>query len=167
MKWIVRHRGEEHEVEVERSADGLTVTLEGATHRIDIRRLDGDLASLRFIGDNSSYAVAYQRSSRTVWRLALLEQNVELEVLTPAEATELGEGGAAAGSARVVAPIPGKVVAVAVAPGDEVQAGQALVVLEAMKMENELVAESAGTVARVLVEPGATVEAGTVLVELE
>ena len=88
-------------------------------------------------------------------------------MLTPAEATELGEGAAAAGSARVVAPIPGKVVAVAVAPGDEVKAGQALVVLEAMKMENELVAEAAGRVAKVLVEPGATVEAGTVLVELE
>jgi len=167
MKWIVRYGQEEHEVEVERTAEGLAVTLEGSTRRVDLRRLDGNLASLRFVDDNSSYAVAYQRESRTGWRLSLLEQNVELEVLTPAEATELGEGGAASGSARVVAPIPGKVVAINVAVGDAVEAGQAVVVLEAMKMENELVAESAGTVARIPAEVGATVEAGATLVELE
>ncbi len=167
MKWIVRHKGEEHEVEVERTAEGLAVTMDGATRHVDVLRLDGSLASLRFTDDNSSYAVAYQRESRTGWRLSLLEHNVELEVLTPAEATELGGESAASGSARIVAPIPGKVVAVKVAEGDVVESGQALVVLEAMKMENELLAESGGTVARVLAAPGATVEAGAVLVELE
>jgi len=167
MKWNVRHGGGEHEVEVERTAEGLAVTAGGRTRTVDLLRLHGNLASLRFTDDNSSYAVAYQRESRTMWQLSLLEHNVELEVLTPAEATELGTGSTAAGSARVLAPIPGKVVAVKVAEGDTVEAGQALVVLEAMKMENELLAETGGRVGRVLASPGATVEAGAVLVELE
>jgi len=67
----------------------------------------------------------------------------------------------------VTAPIPGKVVAVKVVAGDQVEVGQALVVLEAMKMENELVAEQAGKVIAVHVEPGQTIDAGGLLVELE
>jgi biotin carboxyl carrier protein len=58
-------------------------------------------------------------------------------------------------------------VAVKVAPGDEVSPGQSLIVLEAMKMENELSAEQAGKVAAVHVTDGATVESGELLVELE
>jgi biotin carboxyl carrier protein len=73
---------------------------------------------------------------------------------------------AAAGPAPLVAPMPGLIVRVNVAPGEEVQAGQGLVVMEAMKMENELRASSAGTVVAVRVTPGTAVEKGAVLVEL-
>ena len=61
--------------------------------------------------------------------------------------------------------MPGLIVRVSVAPGEQVQAGQGLVVMEAMKMENELRAHAAGTVKTVLVEAGKAVEKGTVLVE--
>jgi biotin carboxyl carrier protein len=66
-----------------------------------------------------------------------------------------------------MAPIPGKVVGVKVKPGDEVEPGQPLVVLEAMKMENELAADQAGKVAAIHVAAGDTVEGGELLVELE
>jgi pyruvate carboxylase subunit B len=59
------------------------------------------------------------------------------------------------------------IVRVNVRPGDHVQPGQGVVVMEAMKMENELRASAAGTVARVLAEPGTAVEKGALLVELE
>ena len=62
--------------------------------------------------------------------------------------------------------IPGRVVAVAVAPGDAVAAGQTLLLVEAMKMQNELRAPRAGTVTRVPAGAGATVEVGDVLVVL-
>jgi biotin carboxyl carrier protein len=67
----------------------------------------------------------------------------------------------------VVAPMPGRIVRLLAAPGDRVEAGAPLLVIEAMKMENELRAGHAATVGRILVEPGATVEAGAKLVELE
>jgi pyruvate carboxylase subunit B len=63
--------------------------------------------------------------------------------------------------------MPGLIVRVNVSPGDHVQAGQGLVVMEAMKMENELRAAGNGTVSAVRVTPGKAVEKGTVLVELE
>jgi biotin carboxyl carrier protein len=75
-----------------------------------------------------------------------------------------------AGAARAVevrAIIPGRVVTVAVASGDVVTAGQALIVVEAMKMQNELRAPRAGTVGRVAVAAGQTVDAGALVVVLE
>jgi len=67
---------------------------------------------------------------------------------------------------RVIAPMPGRVVRVLVKPGDEVAAGQPLLVIEAMKMENELVAARGGTVREVGVAEGASVETGRLLVRL-
>ena len=77
-----------------------------------------------------------------------------------------GEAGAA-GAQRIVAPMPGKVVRVLVRPGDEVAARQGLVVVEAMKMENELASPRAGRVKEIAVEPGASVETGRLLIVVE
>jgi pyruvate carboxylase subunit B len=71
------------------------------------------------------------------------------------------------GPKPVRAPMPGMIVRTEVGVGDQVRAGQGVVVMEAMKMENELKAETDGVVARVLVESGQAVEKGTVLVEFE
>ena len=65
---------------------------------------------------------------------------------------------------RLVAPMPGRVVAVHVRPGDRVERGAPLVVLEAMKMENEFRATAGGTVSQVTVTPGQAVNAGDLLV---
>jgi pyruvate carboxylase subunit B len=75
--------------------------------------------------------------------------------------------GGAAGPAPLRAPMPGLIVRVNVQPGDAVRAGQGLVVMEAMKMENELRAPAAGVVKSVAVAAGTAVEKGAVLVELE
>ena len=71
------------------------------------------------------------------------------------------------GPAPVRAPMPGLIVRVNVKPGDAVEAGQGVVVMEAMKMENELRATSAGVVKTVEVAPGTAVEKGAILVSLE
>jgi biotin carboxyl carrier protein len=100
------------------------------------------------------------------WRL---EVTVE-----PAARADLRDRARRSGSAQIPIPaaevraiIPGRVAAVAVAPGDAVAAGQALVILEAMKMQNELRAPRAGTVGRVAVAAGDTVDAGALLLVIE
>ncbi len=70
-------------------------------------------------------------------------------------------------SREVVAPMPGRIVRVACAPGDKVAKGASLVVIEAMKMQNELCAKADGVVRAVRVTPGDTVDRGAVLIELE
>jgi glutaconyl-CoA/methylmalonyl-CoA decarboxylase subunit gamma len=79
-----------------------------------------------------------------------------------------GSSKAAGGGDKLVAsPMPGRVLKVLVAEGDEIQAGKPLVVVEAMKMENELAATRDGKVKKVYVTPGTAVEGGAKLVELE
>jgi pyruvate carboxylase subunit B len=75
--------------------------------------------------------------------------------------------GRPAGPAHLAAPMPGLIVRVNVNEGDQVRAGQGLVVMEAMKMENELRATAAGVVRRVLVSAGSAVEKGAMLLEME
>ena len=77
-----------------------------------------------------------------------------------------GGAGGGAGSGMVVAPMPGKVVQVLVAPGHSVTIGQPLVVVEAMKMETTLASEIDGIVTMVRAQTGAMVDAGAVLVEI-
>jgi biotin carboxyl carrier protein len=90
---------------------------------------------------------------------------VESERMRSAEAAKKGKGGSA--EQVVKSPMPGRVVKVLVKPGDEIEVGQPLVVIEAMKMENELKAKSAGKVAAVHVAAGATVEGNAKLVTFE
>lgn len=73
---------------------------------------------------------------------------------------------ASAGTNTVVAPMPGNINAVKVTAGQQVKKGDVLIILEAMKMENEIYAEKDGKIGQVFVQKGATVETGTPLVEL-
>ena len=75
--------------------------------------------------------------------------------------------GAGSGAARVTAPIPGLVVRVLVEEGQTVERGQPLLILDAMKLENEIDSPSAGVVAKVVAGPGQAVEKGELLIELE
>lgn len=167
MKWVVRNGDTSHEVEVERVTDGFEVVMGSKRRRVDVIRLDGAIASLRYVDDGRSFSVSYQHGNGRQWRVAVGERDFDLSVLTPVEAIEASAASESVGPSRLEAPIPGKVVKVHIAVGDEVEAGQPLVVLEAMKMENELTAQQSGRVMAVHVEPGDTIDAGGLLVELE
>jgi biotin carboxyl carrier protein len=86
-----------------------------------------------------------------------------LRVETPGRRGDRGAGGAGAGQ-RLVSPMPGRVVAVPVRPGQAVEAGSPLVILEAMKMENEFRSAGPGVVTEVHAAPGQTVAAGELLI---
>jgi biotin carboxyl carrier protein len=78
-----------------------------------------------------------------------------------------GSGAGVQGRAAIVAPMPGKIVRVLVAEGDPVEAGQGVLVVEAMKMQNELKAPRAGHVTSIAVKAGDSVNAGAVLASIE
>jgi 3-methylcrotonyl-CoA carboxylase alpha subunit len=167
MKWVVRSGSETRQVEVERDGDRFLIVVDGRPQQVEMVRLDGAFASLRFPDSGRSFQITYQKRGNGSWRVGVGQREFDLAVLSPAEAVEVVAGARASGPSRLTAPIPGKVVAVKAAAGDEVAAGQPLVVLEAMKMENELAAEQPGRVVAVHVAGGDTVESGQLLIELE
>ena len=90
-----------------------------------------------------------------------------VEVRDPRDASRLSRAATGSGRQNISTPMPGKVVRMLVREGDEVEAGQGLVVVEAMKMQNEMKASRAGRVVEVRVRGGETVGAGDTLVVLE
>jgi len=142
------------------------VTVDGNVHRVEMLPIHAGMSAL-FRPDGRSFAVASQRLARNHWRVSLAQRHFEVLLHDPLERVVAGGGASHAGPHEVRAPIPGRVVSVAVAEGDEVRAGQPLLVLEAMKMENQISAEGPGKVERVLIAPGETVEGGQVLVVVQ
>jgi biotin carboxyl carrier protein len=87
----------------------------------------------------------------------------EVDVRDPRRMSRRHDGRGAEGVQSITAPMPGKVVRVLVAVGDPVEAGQGIVVVEAMKMQNEMKARNPGTVLTLTAREGATVAAGDIL----
>ncbi len=160
---------------VEVAGRSFVVEVEGTTVLVDRRPVEGRLVGtgalrrlVRGLGSASRPLIA-SRGPEGRWWLLTDGHRLEAVALDPREAAIRAAGRGRAGThvaATLVAPMPGLVVRVPVKEGDEVTAGQGLVVLEAMKMENELKAAGAGRVARVHVAPGAKVERGAALVTL-
>ena len=90
-----------------------------------------------------------------------------VDVFDPRELRARSSTGSQEGRQNIAAQMPGKVVRVLVAKGDAVKKGQGLIVVEAMKMQNELKSPKAGVVAEVKAADGATVAAGEILVVIE
>lgn len=154
----------------------LEVDLAGDTPTVDGSPVDAHLSRLpgtpirHLVVDGRSHVLVARRETKHRWDLHLDGDHLAVEVVDERTRTiraMTGQTAAASGPRPVRAPMPGMVVRVQVEPGDRVRAGSSVVIIEAMKMENDLKAESAGVVARVLVEAGQAVEKGTTLVEFE
>jgi biotin carboxyl carrier protein len=101
------------------------------------------------------------------WSVVIGGRRYEIGVTDPRRWSRNSGTAGTQGRQNIAAPMPGKVVRVLVAPGDSVKAGQGLVVVEAMKMQNEMKAQRAGKVISVAVREGSTVGAGEVLATIE
>jgi biotin carboxyl carrier protein len=166
VKYFVTVNGEEHEVVL----DGSGVHADGAAVSAHLADLEGTPMRLVTVGDTVHRVQVRPGERRGMYTLSIDGYRFEVDALDERARTIRalsGAAAAAAGPAPLVAPMPGLIVRVNVGPGDAVQAGQGLVVMEAMKMENELRATVDGVVKAVLVAAGMAVEKGTVLLELE
>jgi biotin carboxyl carrier protein len=171
MKYVVTVAGHEHTVDLA-PAGGASrhAVLKGDRHELNAVCLSGGVVSL--IIDGQVHDVDFERPSGSdaldarvnvrirgqVFRLEVLEERRKRLRETAAR------GAHHSGSAQVTAPMPGKVVKVLKQRGAEVQAGEGVVVVEAMKMENELRAPASGVISEVRVQEGQAVEANAVLV---
>ncbi|HEY0997802.1 MAG TPA: biotin/lipoyl-containing protein [Gemmatimonadaceae bacterium] len=166
MKYVVTLNGRD----VELSRDGATVEVDGGEVAASVADVEGTPVRLVRVGDTVHRVIARREGGRGRYTLWVDGWRFDAEALDERARAirELSAATAGAtGPAPLKAPMPGLIVRVNVQPGDAVQPGQGLVVMEAMKMENELKASAAGRVKSVLVAPGTAVEKGALLVELE
>jgi pyruvate carboxylase subunit B len=165
VKYIVTVAGRELEVEV----DGERVTVSGRTISAALGRVAG--TPLRQLSvDRRPETLVMQPSGRGQWAIGMGGERWEVEVVderTRHIRSLTGGADRQRGLGSLRAPMPGLVVRVLVEPGQAVPRGGGVVVLEAMKMENELKAAADGTVKTVRVGTGEPVEKGQVLVEFD
>jgi len=162
------------------------VTCDGSDHVVDVSEIEPNV--YRVLVDGKERIVDAHETERTVFSLLVSGESIEANVIERQGGFQmtiegdyydldvvderrrvLSRAGAigGTGSADIKAQMPGKVVKVLVEPGQAVEAGQGVIVLEAMKMENEIKTPTAGTVKEVAVEAGQAVESGQRLVLVE
>ena len=161
------------------------VTIDGRLYRLDTSQKDGQWRcalddseiqidailvrpnELSLIMDGVSYAVRREKTLQETY-LWIGSLRYTADVSDPRSLqSRRSASGEAEGTKRVLAPMPGRIVRVLVKEHDVVQAGQGVVVVEAMKMQNELKSPKQGTVQKLLVAEGASVNAGDVLLVVE
>jgi len=141
-----------------------TVTLDDRPLEVDVAETGGPFLNLLIGGVSHEVGLEATPLGYTV---VLDEEVLRVEISEQARGATAPAPRAGGGPLRVTAPMPGKLVRVLVEAGQEVAAGQGLLVVEAMKMENELRAARAGRVVELLAREGQAVEAGALLVVVE
>jgi biotin carboxyl carrier protein len=165
VKYFVSVGGRDIEVEV----DGDRVTVGGATRAAVLRVIPGTPAR-QLLLDGRPQVLTMRSGGRGQWSLGVQGDRWEAEVVDERtrHIRSLTAGGSGSrGPAPLRAPMPGLVLRVLVEPGQTIAAGAGLVVLEAMKMENELKAAAGGLVRTIRVRAGEPVEKGQLLVEFQ
>lgn len=156
--------------EIEVVVDGERVHLLDEHPLARVSEVEGTPVRMLTIGDRVYRVVVERGSARGDYTLAIDGFRLDLTVLDERTRAIRAMGGAAVsskGPAPLRAPMPGMIVRVNVEVGDAVHTGQGVVVMEAMKMENELRSASSGVVRNILAKPGTAVEKGALLLELE
>ncbi len=175
MNFEIEVNGQPHNVRIERTGSRFRIESEGRVDMVDVARVDRTTISMILDGDGGRQesheatlldgrepgdVEVYLRAGLVQTRVA----GAPGQKRWSAKGAALGSG---AGPQRITAPMPGKIVKVLVKPGDTVAARQGLVVIEAMKMENELRASREGQVKDVHAREGDLVEAGRLLAVIE
>jgi pyruvate carboxylase subunit B len=158
----------EKKFEVDINGNDPAITVNGRKVAVDYKRFKGGkLHSL--LADNVKFEFDLERSNGgyDIWHSSGSMFAEVVDEKTNRLRKLMGETGGAAKLAQLKAPMPGLVVAVQVEPGQEVKKGDGLVIVEAMKMENELKATGAGKVKEIKVKHGQAVEKNEVLVVFE
>ena len=165
MDLIVRQGEREEKVQVRRNGTGYEVRIGDRTFQVDAAIARTGLRSLRIDGSQHEVAVRQVKDAYWVSTPAAAVPVSVTDPLTHLAAQSHSKGGRR--NEKVTAYMPGRVVAILAQEGESITAGQGIVVLEAMKMQNEIRAEHDGTLTKIHVQPGQAVEGGDPLFELE
>ena len=167
MKYFVKVNGHDHEVVLTERLGELLVEVDGEPMDIVYEEVDSLGQVLAITGEGAAFGVSIEGDSQRAG-ITIAGHFYDIEIEDERErAAHAAARAAGAGGGSVKSVMPGVVVSLLVAEGDDVEEGQPLLVLEAMKMQNEIVAPAAGAVVRIHASEGEAVSAGAKLVDLK
>jgi biotin carboxyl carrier protein len=168
MKLKAEIAGQDHGVSLRRQGHSVSAEVDGRHYELEVR--DSDIGSYLLLEGTRVHdcRVENQTSRGEDFVVHVGAQTYQIRLIDPRRLSATEHSGAHQhGAAEIVASMPGKVVRVLVEAGATVEAGAGIVVVEAMKMQNEMKAPKAGTVVSIKADAGATVNAGDVLAVIE
>jgi len=166
MKTLARIGDKSYKMKIEQAAGGdYRVLIDDDEYQVDARRVGGG-AILSLLVEGRSYEI-HVAGSKGDYHVALVGSAFEVKLEDELASRVASDGAGRAADVRsIVAPMPGLIVEMKVKEGDRVESGQAVAIVEAMKMQNELSAPGPGTVSEVHVKKGDAVASGQPLITL-
>jgi len=164
VKLVARHNGVDTPVEIERHGGSYRVTIGDRTILADLGTAGPYVRSLR-LADGTQYALMHHRDGHR-HQITLSGAAYHVEIFDPLSLMRRRADDEMGGEGVIKALMPGRIVRVLVAKGDSVAKGAGVLVLEAMKMENEIQSPVDGVVDELFVEAGQTVEGGAELIHI-
>lgn len=163
MAYILKIEDKEYRGDITKAGNLLNVSLDGNNFQVEIARMDKDHFTL--IIDNKPYEIFFETQSQLtingeVYSFEIIDEQLAKVLKAGPEATHKKE-------VIITAPMPGLVIEVEVNEGDIVKKGQGLLIIEAMKMQNEFKSPRDGTVKKIMVKKGSTVNSRDPLVVIE
>lgn len=153
-----------YQIELQWDAGKVFADIDGRRYELDVSEPEPHVFLLKDAGRIHQAYVSAQSSPAGPLRVNVGVSEFEIEIIDPKRLRGVGSGKEHAGGlAEIKTAMPGKVVRILVSEGDPVQKGDGIIVVEAMKMQNELKSQRAGTIQEIRVNEGATVAAGDIL----
>src|ERR1039457_6013518 len=166
MTYDVVVDGKTHQLELTRGEKTWLCKVDGQAVEVDAALTARDILSA--LVDGKAYEIKRERSLQGELHMVIGSARYAVDVQDPRSLrTRRAVGGAETGPQKLKAPMPGKIVRILVNENDEVQAGQGIVVMEAMKMQNEMKSPKDGRVQKILTAEGSIVNAGDTLAIIE
>ena len=168
MKFIAETDGNKHDVEIVREDGRVTASVDGRQYDLEASEPESGVFLLKKDGSIYEAFVSSQANPGDPDLVRVRDEVHEIRIIDPKRLrSSKGDDADASGKAEIKTAMPGKVVRILVAVGDTVQKGDGVIVVEAMKMQNEMKSPKTGIVAKINAAEGDTVAAGDILVVIE
>ncbi len=168
MKLLAELAGEKHEINLKKTSENVSAEIDGRAYELEASETEPNVFLFKHANKIYQIYVAPGKKAGEPFAVNFGNQDFEIKLIDPKRMrSAAGAGANADGAAEIKTAMPGKVVRVLVEPGAQIKQGDGVLIVEAMKMQNEMKAPKDGTVKEIRVGEGATVNAGDVLAIIE
>jgi len=168
MKLQAEYKDEKYQITFERNGESITADIDGRGYELEASQPEPNVYLLKYEGKIYEFLVSSDKNSNEPLQISTGNHNFEIKIFDPKKLRGKGAStGETGGAAEIKTAMPGKLVRLLVEQGAEVLKGDGILVVEAMKMQNEMKSPKDGTVKEIRFAEGATVNAGDVLAIIE